>query len=113
MDAGYKILEVNWHGRTAVAVLPLTRVVGCEMSQSLRDDFLRLAESAAESVELDLRTVACTDGSLFTRLLELRGALQKRSAALQLRVSGILKDVMAVTKLDQLLDVMGGSDDRE
>jgi anti-anti-sigma regulatory factor len=110
MDAGYKILEVSSNGQTAVAMLPLSHVSGYELSQTLREDYVRLAASAPESVELDLRTVEFIDGSFFSRVVELRKALQQRSASLKIRVSANLKEIIELTKLNRVLDVLGSSD---
>ena len=105
MDQGYEILEVSTVGGKLVAVLPLAQVVGHELSQTLRVDYLRLADSPCESVELDLRRVEHIDGTCFTRLLELRGVLERRSIHLDVRVSAMLLRIIQFTKLDRLLQV--------
>ncbi len=105
MDQVYEILEVGIVGRRLTAVLPLAQVLGHELSQSLRADYDRLAESPCESVELDLRQVEHVDGTCFSRLLELRGSLERRSISLEIRVSENLMQIIRFTKLDRLLQV--------
>ena len=105
MDQVYEILEVGIVGRRLTAVLPLAQVLGHELSQSLRADYDRLAESPCELVELDLRQVEHVDGTCFSRLLELRGSLERRSISLEIRVSENLMQIIRFTKLDRLLRV--------
>jgi anti-anti-sigma regulatory factor len=106
VDIDYRILEVSWREDRVVAVLPLARVLGNEMSQALREDYCRLAESSAKSVELDLRAVEFIDGTFFSRLLELRKALVQKSVSLQLRVSAKLMETMVITRLDKVLETL-------
>lgn len=107
MAGGYRVLEIRREGDALIALLPLSKMLGNESSQRLREDCQRLVRHASCSVVLDLRQVEFIDGSFFTRVLELRRGLTERSVRLTVRLSPGLAEVARITKLDQLLEVAG------
>lgn len=102
MDHQFRLLNVTLTGSKATAVLPLSHVLGAELTDALRHDCRQLAQTDRASVELDLRGVHFTDGSFFVRLLELRRGLAERSVGLTLLPSANIADVMRFTRLDQV-----------
>lgn len=88
-----------------IAVLPLSTILGHDLSQALRWDFERLVPCAPDSILLNFRQVEFIDGSFFCRVLELRRELQEHSFGLTVQLSPSLAEVARVTKLDQLLEL--------
>lgn len=105
INGTFRILSVTFSGPRANAVLPMSHVLGEEVGNSLREDYRLLVDSATQMVELDLRSVEYIDASFFGLLLELRQALVARSISLSISVSPDLREVMRVTKLDQLFSL--------
>ena len=113
MDGGYRLLKIRQEGDAMIAILPLSRMLGNDLSQTLREDCQRLVQHASFSIVLDLRQVEFIDGSFFTRVLELWRGLKARSIPLTVWLSPGLAEVARITKLDQLLEVTGVDNARE
>ena len=105
MDGGYRLLRIRQEGDSLIACLPLSKMVGNDLSQALREDFQRLIQHASGSIVIDLRQVLFVDGSFFTQIMELWRGLKDRSIRLAFQLSPGLMEVARATKLDRLLEL--------
>lgn len=107
MDIGFQLLSVKQTGDVLIAQLPLSTLVGGELSQALKEDFQRIVQQAPRSIVLDLRQVEFIDGTFFSWLLMLLKSLEERSIRLTVQLSPRLAEVARILKMDQILELTG------
>lgn len=103
-----RLLTARAEGGTIHAALPLSRVMGRACRDGLEHDCRLLAETGAVAVRLDLRAVAFIDGAFFGVLVGLARDLRRAGGRLTVEASADLADVLRVTRLDRLIEVVGG-----
>lgn len=107
MPEPFLILKVETVADRAAAVVSQVDLSGPEVGARLDQDFARLCELDCSTIDLDLRAVRFIDGEFCARLLNLNRQRKNHSKELRLLVSKELREVLAATRLDRLLDVQG------
>ena len=102
----FHLLTIRIDGPTLHADVSNSQLLGEDL-QKLEDDFERLPELSASVVRLDLRSVQFMDGRVPGALIKLSLSLTKVAARLSVVASPGVEDVLRVTKLDQLFEVIG------
>ena len=102
----FHLLTVRFDGNTLHADVPYSQLIGPECINNLIDDFEQLCEFGASVVRLDLRSVQFIDGRFAGTLIVLVRSLTKVGARLIVQASRDLAEVLRITKLDQLFELI-------
>jgi anti-anti-sigma regulatory factor len=105
----FRLLTVRFDGHTLHAVLPYTRLIGHWYREGLDEDLDRLPRFGASVVRLDLRSVEFIDGYFLRPLIILAKSLATVEAQLIVEVSPKMEEVLRITRLDRLFEVVGGA----
>ena len=102
----FHLLTVRIDGHTLHADVPYSQLIGQECINNLIDDFEQLCEFGASVVRLDLRSVQFIDARFVGTLITLAVSLKKVRARLIVQASRDLAEVLRITKLDQLFELI-------
>ena len=105
----FRLLTVRFDGHTLHAVLPYTRLIGHWYREGLTEDFGQLPEFGASVIRIDLRSVESIDGYFLRPLITLAKSLAAVGARLTVEVSPKMEEVLRITRLDRLFEVVGGA----
>lgn len=111
MVEGFRVLTVHPNGDTVIAVLPHHRLLGLEYREGLEHDYLRLSQLGGTAVRLDLRAVEYIDGAFLGLLIKLVKGLAAGDGRLTVEVSDNLAEILRITKMDRLFEVVRGPGD--
>jgi anti-anti-sigma factor len=106
MSANYRLIQVEARGDTLLAVLDQRTLMEPVARDALRHDFLLLIEQKPRRVELDLKAVEYMDGALTSQLIQLWKRLKDSEATLLVIPSPVLAEILEITKLDRLFEVV-------
>ncbi len=105
MGADYSFLAVRNEGAVTVATLPEEILTTPGHAPAVREDLEKLASQTAAPVVLDLRPAQRIDVSLVPEVLRFNRRLQQRSVRLLLCVTTSVKEVLALARLDRVLEI--------
>lgn len=103
---GYQLLSVGSLDGGLKAVLDRQQLLGQRYRDQLQSDFQLLCQLGSESIELDLRSLEFMDGRFPGLLVELATTLQAQGRRLTVVAAPGVADVLRVTKLNQLFEVV-------
>lgn len=105
MGADYALLAVRNEGAVTVATLPPQILAAPGHASPLRQDLQKLAAQSTTPVVLDLRPAQRIDVSLVPEVLRFNRQLQQRSLRLLVCVTTSVKEVLALARLDRVLEI--------